>query len=115
MDDPLKLLLEGASQTNPFPATSRYTGLETAMHVQTDGETVVYVTRRFLPQGDDLSIAQEHLVTEGERLDQIAAQYLGDPEQYWRICDGNNAMQPDALVSEPGKRINITLPEGMTG
>ncbi len=115
MDEPLKLLLESASQPNPFPDTSRYAGLATAMHEQTDGNTVVYVKRRLLPQGDELHVAQEHVVTEGERLDILAAHYLGDPEQYWRICDGNNAMQPEALVSEPGKRINITLPEGITG
>ena len=115
MDDPLKLLLEGGLQNNQFPATSRYAGLETATYEKADGTTVVYVKRRFLPQGDDLSLVHEHVVTAGERLDTIAAQYLGDPEQYWRICDGNNAMQPDALVSEPGKRINITLPEGMKG
>jgi nucleoid-associated protein YgaU len=114
MDDPLKLLLEGASQSSPFPATSRYAGLETATYTQADGKTVVYVKRRILPQGEDFRVVQEHVVTSGERLDAIAAQYLGDPEQYWRICDGNNAMQPEALISEPGKRINITLPEGMT-
>lgn len=115
MDDPVKLLLEGALQQSPFPATSRYAGLATAQYQQADGKTVVYVTRRFLPQGEELQVVQEHLVTQGERLDQIAAQYLGDPEQYWRICDSNNAMQPEELVSEPGKRIKITLPEGMTG
>lgn len=112
MDDPLKLLLEGASQTNPFPTTSRYAEVETAMYTQANGETVVYLTRRFLPKGDDLPVVQEHVVTARERLDNIAAQYLGDPEQYWRICDGNNAMRPDELVSEPGRRIKITLPEG---
>ena len=115
MDDPLKLLLEGASQANPFPPTSRYAGLETAGYAQADGNMVVYLKRRFLPQGDGLSVAHEHVVTAGERLDALAAQYLGDPEQYWRICDGNNAMQPGVLVSEPGRRINITFPEGTTG
>ena len=115
MDDPIKLLMQGALQQSRFPATSRYAGLATAQYQQADGKTVVYVTRRFLPQGDELQVVQEHLVTEGERLDQIAAQYLGDPEQYWRICDSNNAVQPEELVDEPGKRITITLPEGMTG
>ena len=115
MDDPLRLLVEGASQSNPFPATSRYAGLETATHTQADGTAIVYVKRRILPQGDELAVVQEHVVTEGERLDHLAAQYLGDPEQYWRICDGNNAMQPEALVSEPGQRVKITLPEGITG
>jgi hypothetical protein len=85
------------------------------MYQKADGATVVYVKRRFLPPGDDLSVVQEHVVAAGERLDHIAAQYLGDPEQFWRICDANNAMDPDALVSEPGKRINIALPEGVPG
>jgi hypothetical protein len=115
MEDPLKLLFEGALQNSRFPATSRYAGIETAMYEKADGATAVYVKRRFLPQGDDFSVVHEHVVTAGERLDNIAAQYLGDPEQFWRICDANNAVQPEALVSEPGKRINITLPEGMPG
>jgi nucleoid-associated protein YgaU len=114
MDDPLKLLLEGASQPNPFPASSRYAGLEIATHTQAE-TAIVYMARRILPQGDELPVVQEHVVTEGERLDHLAARYLGDPEQYWRICDGNNAMQPEALVSEPGQRVRITLPEGITG
>jgi nucleoid-associated protein YgaU len=115
MEDPLKVLFEGALQTSRFPATSRYAGIETATYEKADGATVVYVKRRFLPQGDDFSVVHEHVVTAGERLDNIAAQYLGDPEQFWRICDANNAVQPEALVSEPGKRINITLPEDMPG
>ena len=115
MEDPLKVLLAGASQNNRFPATSRYASIETATYEKADGETVVYVKRRFLPQGDDFSVVHEHVVAASERLDTLAAQYLGDPEQFWRICDANNAMQPEDLVSEPGKRINITLPEGMTG
>ena len=115
MEDPLKFLLAGASQNNRFPSTSRYAVIETATYEKADGQTVVYLNRRILPQGDDLSIAQEHVVAAGERLDHIAAQYLGDPEQFWRICDANNAIQPDSLVSEPGQRIKITLPEGMTG
>ena len=82
MDDPLRLLVEGASQPNPFPATSRYAGLGTATHTRTDGTAIVYVTRRILPQGDALPLVQEHVVTEGERLDHLAWRYLGDPEQY---------------------------------
>jgi hypothetical protein len=115
MEDPLKLLLEGALQNSRFPSTSRYAGIETAMYEKADRATVVYVKRRFLPQGENFSVVQEHVVSAGERLDHIAAHYLGDAEQFWRICDGNNAMQPDTLVSEPGKRINITLPEGAPG
>ena len=115
MEDPLKVLFEGALQNSRFPATSRYAAIETATHQKADGRTVVYVKRRFLPQGDDLAVVHEHVVVEGERLDHIATRYLGDPEQYWRICDANNAVQPEALVSEPGRRIKITLPEDLPG
>jgi hypothetical protein len=45
----------------------------------------------------------------------IAAQYLGDPEQFWRICDGNRAMRPDELTETIGRRLRITLPAGITG
>jgi hypothetical protein len=54
-------------------------------------------------------------VTQGERLDIIAATYLGDPEQFWRICDANNAMRPDELTETPGRQLRITLPEGIQG
>ena len=58
----------------------------------------------------------EHTVAEGERLDQTSAsRYLGDPEQFWRIADANGAMQPDDLVQTPGRRLRITLPEGISG
>ena len=115
MLDPLQALLESALQNNQFSPTSRYAGIEAATHEMPDGRTVVYVRRRFLPQGQDFTVMHEHVVTGGERLDHIAAQYLGDPEQFWRICDANDAMQPADLVEKPGDKINITLPEGMPG
>ena len=58
------------------------------------GPPIVYVKRRILPQGDELPVVQEHVVTEGERLDHLAAQYLGDPEQdlaYLRRQQGDAA------------------------
>jgi hypothetical protein len=57
---------------------------------------------------------QEHVVTQGERLDNITALYLGDPEQFWRLCDANAAMQPEEL-EEISRRLRITLPEGVPG
>ena len=35
---------------------------------------------------------------DGDRLDNVSAQYLGDPEQFWRLCDANNAMEPEELT-----------------
>jgi hypothetical protein len=58
---------------------------------------------------------QEHVVVQGDRLDNITARYLSDPEQFWRVCDANAAMRPDELTEEPGRRLRITLPEGLPG
>lgn len=91
--------------------TSRYTHLESAELTLPDGRQVRYRRRRFLPQGESLPLLLEVNVTEGERLDQIAARTLGDPEQAWRIADANNAMHPLDLLTEPGRTLRIPLPE----
>jgi hypothetical protein len=98
-----------------FSITSRYHGLPTTTVELEGGKVVVYVQRRFLPSADRFSLLQEHTVTEGDRLDNITAQYLGDPEQFWRLCDANNAMHPDELTETIGRRLRITLPEGIPG
>ncbi|QSJ19377.1 LysM peptidoglycan-binding domain-containing protein [Nostoc sp. UHCC 0702] len=99
----------------PFTVTSRYYGIETANSETQTGKTIVYLKRRFLPQPEKFSVLTEHTVKEGDRLDNIAAQYLGDPEQFWRICDANRAMSPNQLTATLGSQILITLPEGITG
>jgi hypothetical protein len=76
---------------------------------------MVYLRRRFCPLPENFSLLQEHVVTERDRLDNIAAKYLGDPEQFWRTCDANAAMRPDELTETPGRRLRITLPEGIVG
>jgi nucleoid-associated protein YgaU len=98
-----------------FPVTSRYYGAETATLERADEETVVYLRRRFVPPPGRFDLLEEHLVKQGDRLDNIAARYLGDPEAFWRICDANNAMRPDELTETIGRRLRITLPEGIPG
>lgn len=96
-----------------FSITSRYYGLATVTIERPDGEKIVYVRRRFVPPPERFELLQEHTVTEGERLDNITAQYLGEPEQFWRICDANGAIRPDELSETIGQRLRITLPEGI--
>jgi hypothetical protein len=98
-----------------FPANSRYQNVDTAKIVHPDGTEVVYLKRRFVPQPDGFTLLQEHVVAEGDRLDNVTARYLGDPEQFWRVCDANRAMRPDELTEEVGRRLRITLPEGIPG
>ncbi len=93
-----------------FESNSRYENIETATYTNPEGEQVTYVKRRFLPRGEDLPLLVEVSVTEGDRLDNITARTLGDPEAFWRIADANNAMHPDDLTAEPGKTIRVPIP-----
>jgi hypothetical protein len=99
----------------PFPPTSRYFAIEIAESQAPDGRTIKYLLRRFVPPPEGFTTLVEHTVRQGERLDNITAQYLGDPEQFWRVCDANAAMRPDELTETIGRRIRITLPEGIPG
>ena len=93
-----------------FPRTSRYYNIEIVKYVTADQREIVYLRRRFLPRTNNSVIIAEHSVVEGDRLDNVTAQYLGDPEQFWRICDANNRMHPLDLASEPGSPIRIARP-----
>lgn len=98
-----------------FPSTSRYALTPTGTFVRADGTPVTYLKRRFVPPPENFALLQWHTVLQGERLDNIAAQYLGDPEQFWRLCDANRALRPDELTETIGRRLRITLPEGIPG
>lgn len=97
-----------------FTQTSRYYALETTTLTTPDGREVIYLRRRFLPDGNKAVVLATHIVTQGDRLDNITARYLGDPEQFWLVCDANNAMRPDDLTAdaEIGHRLTIPLPQG---
>ena len=109
------LLAQTSLENNLFAATSRYYGLPVETLDLPDGTTITYVTRRFVPAPECFQTLQHHTVTQGERLDNIAATYLGDPQLFWRVCDANRAMRPEALTDQPGKKLRITLPAGITG
>ena len=68
-----------------------------------------------LPPPENFDTIHEHMVTQGERLDNITAQYFGDPELFWRVADANRAMRPEELTATVGRRVRITMPEGIPG
>jgi len=111
----LDLLKPGSLKATLFPPTSRYYGLDTATLEASDGRITIFVRRRFVPPPERFSLLLEHVVTQGERLDNITARYIGDPEQFWRVCDANSAMRPEELTETVGRRLRITLPEGIPG
>jgi hypothetical protein len=87
-----------------FPG-SRYQNLASYTVIGPDG-SVVSVTRTPLPSQTPLQ--GFHQRRQGQRLDLIAAHYLVDPTTFWRLCDANNAVVPDALavhalIGIPGK------------
>ena len=96
-----------------FPINSRYYGITTVTLETQDGKQIVFLRRRFVPPPERFESLTEHTVSEGERLDNITALYLGDPEQFWRVCDANGVVRPAELTETVGRKIRITLPEGI--
>ena len=95
-----------------FEPTSRYYSLGTKTYTGADGRIIAYVSRRFVPRGESMTLLIEVIVSQGDRLDLIAARTIGDPEQFWRICDANNAMDPQDLVDAgPGNKVRVPAPQ----
>lgn len=129
MIDPLRAFLESNSlQVPALPASSRYYGVGTNVVISADGLPVAYLKRRFLPEADRFALLHTYVLTEGDRVDNLAHRFLGDPEQFWRLCDANDVMRPDELTCNPrvgqsagenapnlGRVVRITLPEGVPG
>lgn len=88
-----------------FQTNSRYLEVDNSI-IYKDGRSIQYKKRRFLPKPTGV-IIQEMQITRGDRLDNIAARIIGDPEQFWRICDNNNIMHPLEITKESGRKITI--------
>jgi hypothetical protein len=96
-----------------FEPSSRYYNLETSNLQVTEADgtvrTVTYKRRRFIPSNDGQTELLEHRVSQGERLDHLAHRYMGDPLQFWRVCDANRVFWPEEL-EEIGRAVRIALP-----
>ncbi|SRR6266508_2407113 len=97
-----------------FLVTSRYHRIDRAEHVAPDGRRLRYLRRRFLPADAPVAVLAEHVVAGGDRLDNVTARYLGEPEQFWRVADANLALRPEDLTGADrlGSRLRIPLPTG---
>jgi nucleoid-associated protein YgaU len=118
MNSPFQMLVQkGVVPPVTFPTDSRYYGSKTLIYITADGQTVQYLARRIVPQPGPPNFATiaQHTVRQGDRLDLIAAKYLGDPLIFWLICDANGAIEPETLVATPGTVLNITTPQGVPG
>lgn len=106
MTNSLEALLQQIGlKTSSFPPTSRYYGIGQAVIETPTGNSIVYLHRRIIPLAVHADTANEYTVLEGDRLDNIAAGFIGDAEQFWQIADYNNAIKPEELTDEPGEKI----------
>jgi hypothetical protein len=112
--DPALAALTATQAVASVSPTSRYATVGTATFVGPDGIPVPYLRRRFIPPPERFSTIGEHRVRDEERLDVIAAQLLGDPTQFWRLCDANLAMRPEEL-EQPDRVLRVTLPSEIGG
>ena len=113
-NDPVQALLQRAVDGyEPFPPESRYHGIPVIESRLPDGRPVRYVGRRFVPRGSSHAQVAQHTVVGGDRLDNIAATHLGNPELFWRVCDANDALRPLDLVTTPGRHLRIAMPPGV--
>ncbi|MCC6368256.1 MAG: hypothetical protein IT165_32420 [Bryobacterales bacterium] len=74
---------------------SRYQGMETYTITAADGRMIPVVK---LPLPRTGGVIGYHARKEGQRLDHLAALYLKDATAFWKLCDANDAMVPDALA-----------------
>jgi hypothetical protein len=96
-----------------FDPKSRYASIEETQLTVSDGKeerTLRYKKRRFIPEQQGQVLLTEHLVKQGERLDVVTTLYLGDPTQFWRVCDANGVFDPNELTDEVGRRIRVVMP-----
>lgn len=115
MIDTLQALLgAGAIAESSFAPTSRYYGIPLGTYVGPDGTEIRFVKRRFIAAENRFTVLGLHRVTAAERIDVIAAQRLGDPLIYWRICDANPTLRPDELIVV-GAYLKIALAASAAG
>lgn len=90
-----------------FDEKSRYVrpALETYSVIDTRGREVRALA---VPEHSREQAVGRHLRREGQTLDQLASAYLDDPHAYYRICELNDAILPDAL--EEREMIEIPSP-----
>ena len=94
-----------------FVPGSRYYSLDTALLVDPSGRQIPYRRRRFLPRSQGIPQLGRVTVIAADRLDLVAARALGDPEQFWQLCDANDAMNPFDLLTAPGQILRVGQPQ----
>jgi hypothetical protein len=113
--DPLTLLgvvtPDGPGSATLLTPASRYHNIPLGTRVLADGRSISFLKRRFPVDPSEMRTLAEHHSTDSDRLDRLAAHYLGDPTLFWQICDANLALHPDEVLQEAGRLVLIAMPE----
>jgi hypothetical protein len=97
-----------------YPPDSRYAQTDNTTKTLTDGRTVTYLRRRFIPDTSDLPTLAFHDMSAVDRLDNLAGTYYGDSQLWWRVADANAVSDPDELLVA-GRRVRITSSQASPG
>jgi hypothetical protein len=97
-----------------FDQRSRYRDTENAEHVTDSGQVIIYRRRRILPRVEDMQMRGAVAVIPSERLDHLSARTLGDPLQYWQLCDANPVMNPAEMLEDASHSIQVPQPQFTT-
>jgi nucleoid-associated protein YgaU len=110
MDKAIQSMVQSAAGNGgPTNPSSRYYGFSVEFFTRADGVQVAYLQRRIIPQPAIYTSLQSYVIVDGDRLDNLAAKFLGDPLLYWMICDANGVADPDELTAQVGRTIQIPL------
>ena len=114
MDNALAALVRAGVGTGaPTNPNSRYYGNGVEQITLANGAVVSYLSRRIIPQMSIYTQTQNYSVGAGDRLDNLAARFVGDPILFWMIADANGVLDADSLTAEPGRTILIPLVGGI--
>jgi len=113
------LIASGAGTGGPSNPNSRYYGAvveqltlpapASGAAPGQPGTPVNYLARRIIPQPSIYTSTTTYVITDGDRLDNLAQRFLGDPTLYWMICDANATTDPDELTAQTGRTIVIPV------
>lgn len=88
--------------------TGRYSNAETAFVQRRDGTMIAYLRHRIISP-PAVSGSAQTATRQGERLDLLSQRTLGDPLQYWRICDANTILDPHELTATSGRLLFVPI------
>ena len=114
MDNALAALVRSGVGTGaPTNPSSRYYGAGVEQITLANGNVVSYLSRRIIPPMSIYAQTQNYSIVAGDRLDILAARFLGDPILFWMIADANGAEDSIDLTATPGRVILIPLVSGI--